>query len=806
MEDEDLIYDQTLLLRKETKPSGYSKWCQKFTKTTCLSLAFFTLGLCIAIPGPTLLDLGDKINTDTTHMALIFSARSVGYLLGALIGGFLFDILDKQLLLTATLFVAAVATLIIPWAVTLMVLAVMFSLQGVAMGVLDTGGNVFCVRLWGVKSPPYMQALHFAFGIGAFIAPLIAQPFLSNSTSNSLLNGNVPVITNTSLLINYHNDSDSGRGKRDSSFTNQTLENNMTFTTDNFNVSLGTTMITTTTTVKPNIVKKPSITDGGLLPDNTRDGSQIRQHLDNNKPLDDGKTKTKRPLSSLTVPLQNKTEGKRLENNGTKQLMTENNGTEQLMTENNGTMFHNESLHVNGSSLSNITTISTTRSTTTTTTPTTKTTTSTTATTSPTMKTTTSTTTKPTTTTTTTTTPTTTTTTTMTPTATTTTMTTPKTTTTTPTTTTTTRTTTTRSTKTTILPSTKGKTSPAETENPKTITTSMKKSKPTTLSSLIEDHTEFNESLTTTSHKPQTVGDFVSSMIDSVKNMSRIQFAYTIIALLLFVSSTLFLVLYCFTKRKRDNEEMDDLNEISMHTENTCIRLVTLMFSFVFFLCYVGMETTFGGLVMTFAVEFAHWTKSQGAIVTSIFWGSLAMGRGFAIFISNCCKPRTMLIVDLIFMMIGALILAFGVQKLNILLWLGTIFLGIGLSSIFPTSVTWIEQYFKITGKSTAVFVTGSAIGQMTLPVATGYLYQNYDKQYLMYIILCLSVLTVILYIIMQCLASKASKTVSSGFLRLDDLDMDTPAYSSTDESSSRKFMPVHNGYDLLMQDADDEL
>jgi len=42
-EDEDLIYDQTLLLRKEIKPSSYSKWCQKFTKTICLSLAFFTL-------------------------------------------------------------------------------------------------------------------------------------------------------------------------------------------------------------------------------------------------------------------------------------------------------------------------------------------------------------------------------------------------------------------------------------------------------------------------------------------------------------------------------------------------------------------------------------------------------------------------------------------------------------------------------------------------------------------------------------------------------------------------------------------
>lgn len=99
-------------------------------------------GLCIAIPGPTLLDLGDRVNTDTTHMALIFSARSVGYLLGALIGGFLFDIFDKQLLLTATLFLASVATVIIPWAATLVILAVMFSLQGVAMGLLDTGGYI----------------------------------------------------------------------------------------------------------------------------------------------------------------------------------------------------------------------------------------------------------------------------------------------------------------------------------------------------------------------------------------------------------------------------------------------------------------------------------------------------------------------------------------------------------------------------------------------------------------------------------------------------------------------------------------
>jgi hypothetical protein len=39
-------------------------------------------------------------------------------------------------------FNVTLATMIIPWALTLVVLAVMFSLQGVAMGVLDTG-NMF---------------------------------------------------------------------------------------------------------------------------------------------------------------------------------------------------------------------------------------------------------------------------------------------------------------------------------------------------------------------------------------------------------------------------------------------------------------------------------------------------------------------------------------------------------------------------------------------------------------------------------------------------------------------------------------
>ena len=54
-------------------------------------------------------------------------------------------------------------------------------IRGLASGSLDTGGNVLLLNIWeGRDSGPYMHALHFTFGIGAFLAPLISRPFLVN--------------------------------------------------------------------------------------------------------------------------------------------------------------------------------------------------------------------------------------------------------------------------------------------------------------------------------------------------------------------------------------------------------------------------------------------------------------------------------------------------------------------------------------------------------------------------------------------------------------------------------------------------
>ncbi|KAL6043774.1 hypothetical protein STEG23_018541 [Scotinomys teguina] len=67
-------------------------------------------------------------------------------------------------------------------------------------GVLHCGGNILILDLWGDKGAPHMQALHFSFALGAFVAPLLAKLVwaTSASTQNNTESGFDPLILNRS--------------------------------------------------------------------------------------------------------------------------------------------------------------------------------------------------------------------------------------------------------------------------------------------------------------------------------------------------------------------------------------------------------------------------------------------------------------------------------------------------------------------------------------------------------------------------------------------------------------------------------
>jgi len=150
----------------------------RYVVTFFLFASFAALGMGISILGPTLLDLAQNARVNLEQISSLFPARSIGYLFGSILGGILADVINPACAMALPLFMCSLATILIPWMTHTWSLGITMTSKGLAAGMLDTVGNVFCLRLWP-DSPPAMQALHFFFGLGAFTAPLLAEPFLS---------------------------------------------------------------------------------------------------------------------------------------------------------------------------------------------------------------------------------------------------------------------------------------------------------------------------------------------------------------------------------------------------------------------------------------------------------------------------------------------------------------------------------------------------------------------------------------------------------------------------------------------------
>lgn len=44
---------------------------------------------------------------------------------------------------------------------------------------------MFILKLWAKECPPFLQALHFSYGVGSLVAPMIVEPFLKESEESS---------------------------------------------------------------------------------------------------------------------------------------------------------------------------------------------------------------------------------------------------------------------------------------------------------------------------------------------------------------------------------------------------------------------------------------------------------------------------------------------------------------------------------------------------------------------------------------------------------------------------------------------
>jgi len=161
--------------------AGATDLKSRLVKTAAYYAAFIILGLTGAVIGPTLPRLAEHTHTQLNQISFLFPASAFGYLLGSLLAGRLYDRLSGHRVLVTVLLVVAGALTLTPLASSIWVLTGILLVLNICTGSIDVGGNTLLVWVHRDKVGPFMNALHFFFGVGAFLSPVIVAQVVSRT-------------------------------------------------------------------------------------------------------------------------------------------------------------------------------------------------------------------------------------------------------------------------------------------------------------------------------------------------------------------------------------------------------------------------------------------------------------------------------------------------------------------------------------------------------------------------------------------------------------------------------------------------
>jgi fucose permease len=218
-------------------------------------------------------------------------------------------------------------------------------------------------------------------------------------------------------------------------------------------------------------------------------------------------------------------------------------------------------------------------------------------------------------------------------------------------------------------------------------------------------------------------GAFLSPILiaQAVLMSGDIAWAYWVLALLMLPTAVWLLRLSSPTAQATSKDEpVGQANHLSTGAHgHLLVALIAL-----FFVLYVGAESSFGGWVFTYAVALELTSETVAAYLTSAFWGSLTLGRLLAIPLVARFGLCSILLGDLVGCLVSVGIILLWPNSLTAL-WLGTLGLGLSMASLFPVSLSLAERGTTITGQVTGWFLVGASVGGMSLPALIGQLFES---------------------------------------------------------------------------------
>ena len=153
---------------------------EKLRNTLGYYLIFISLGFGMGITGPALHSLAKQTGSTLGAIGSMFLVGSLGGLLGTAISGRILDrISQRHLVLGISQLIITIMLAVTPLAGNLWILLLIVFINGFPIGMINTGANTLLMWTHGEKAGPYVNGLHFSFGLGAFLAPTVFAQVLN---------------------------------------------------------------------------------------------------------------------------------------------------------------------------------------------------------------------------------------------------------------------------------------------------------------------------------------------------------------------------------------------------------------------------------------------------------------------------------------------------------------------------------------------------------------------------------------------------------------------------------------------------
>lgn len=155
---------------------GHATEINPARQTAVYYVAFLFLGLIMMVLGATLPEIARRTNAGFDHISYSFLFRSMGFFLGALFGGRIYDRIKRgHRVLAAAIGTMALLSATVPITPKLGILIASFLLQGLAGSLINVGGNTLLMWTHRNNVGALLSGLHFSWGLGSAILPLIVE-------------------------------------------------------------------------------------------------------------------------------------------------------------------------------------------------------------------------------------------------------------------------------------------------------------------------------------------------------------------------------------------------------------------------------------------------------------------------------------------------------------------------------------------------------------------------------------------------------------------------------------------------------